>query len=63
MKIRKNNRKKKGSSKLIKIKDFEEILVDQNNKSFEEKTENCSMWKNFFGFFNVFKCGGGKNAN
>jgi len=69
MKIRKNNRKsitkkhKESSRRLIKIKDFEEILVENNNKSFEEKTENCSTWKNFFGFFNVFKCGGGANAS
>jgi len=67
MKIRKNNRrsinkKLKESNKLIKIKDFEEILVEANNKSFEEKTENCFMFKNFFGIFDVFKCGRG-NAN
>jgi len=65
MKIRKNNRKSinvnknKDSVKGVKIKDFEEIIVGNNNKSFEEKTENCSMWKNFFGLFNVFNCGRG----
>lgn len=58
-KIRRMNSKKDVTekNKLIKIKDFEEIMVDNFNKSFEEKPENCSVFNKFFGLFNVFKCG------
>ena len=54
------SRKTKDQKKLIKLKDFEEILVDSNNnKSFEERNENCTGLNKFFGLFNVFKCGQG----